>query len=266
MEVSLPCQPLSNRFYEINRGPPPVVPMNEARLSKKSAYRTHQCVYCALRPATVVEHIFAKKFFVLERRADLPTAPACEECNTKKSKLEMYLMSVMPFGCENIDGPDALAAAEPRLAKNPRLHRELIDGHSVRLGFRNGKIAPVMMTVPIEPDKVLQFFEYAAKGLMFWHWKASLQLKHKCKAHFLSGEGELRLNKLLSLKRTTRVNVNLGEGTYAYEGVQSQDAPELTVWKFQMMGSASLEVRPGLELRYVGVLTGSGKLVDSFIG
>ena len=122
------------------------------------------------------------------------------------------------------------------------------------------------MTLPIEPDKVLQFYEYATKGLMFSHWNSSLLPEHKCKAHFLSRGGELRLDMLLNTKRTNKVHVNLGEGTYEYEAVQSQDAAELTVWKFSLQGGANLGAGPNELVGHVGVLTGNNELAESFVG
>jgi hypothetical protein len=42
--------------------------------------------------------MFAREFFLTDRRAKFPKLPACETCNNVKSKLEHYLTAVPPFG------------------------------------------------------------------------------------------------------------------------------------------------------------------------
>ena len=42
--------------------------------------------------------MFAREFFLTDRRAQFPKLPACETCNNVKSKLEHYLTAVLPFG------------------------------------------------------------------------------------------------------------------------------------------------------------------------
>jgi len=45
------------------------------------------CVYCNSRPAVVPDHVFARKFFLLNKRGNLPQVPACDQCNNEKSRL-----------------------------------------------------------------------------------------------------------------------------------------------------------------------------------
>src|SRR5688500_6540735 len=72
-------------------------------LVKKHRLRDKVCVYCATKPAENEDHVFARQFFLESRRANLPKVPACLACNNEKSKLELYLVSVLPFGGLNID-------------------------------------------------------------------------------------------------------------------------------------------------------------------
>jgi hypothetical protein len=93
--------------------------------SKK--YKNKTCVYCAKEQASSTEdHIFAKEFFLENKRGNLPQVPACDACNNKKFELEHYLTSVLPFGGQHSDSIDNLSSKVPkRLRKNKPLHDKL---------------------------------------------------------------------------------------------------------------------------------------------
>jgi hypothetical protein len=89
------------------------------------------CVYCASAPASTMDHVFAREFFVVDRRANLPKVPACAACNGAKSQLEHYLTAVLPFGSQHADGLAHLSGMVPgRLARNQKLARRLSAGLS----------------------------------------------------------------------------------------------------------------------------------------
>src|SRR5580704_17162983 len=91
------------------------------------------CIYCNNAAAESSDHVVARKFFLVERRSDLPQAPACKRCNNRKSKLENYLMIVLPFGAKNADAAEILRKLVlPRLENkaNARLLRELQEGYA----------------------------------------------------------------------------------------------------------------------------------------
>jgi len=61
-------------------------------------FKNKLCVYCLKNPSTPTgDHIFAREFFMQDRRANLPKVPACKHCNNEKSQLEHYLTAVLPF-------------------------------------------------------------------------------------------------------------------------------------------------------------------------
>ena len=66
------------------------------------------CIYCGAA-AESSDHVLARKFFLVERRGDLPQAPACKRGNNRKSQLENYLMIVLPFGAKNADAAERVA-------------------------------------------------------------------------------------------------------------------------------------------------------------
>ena len=93
--------------------------------SKK--FRDKTCVYCGReRMASTGDHVVAREFCPGTARENLPKVPACVACNNAKSKLEHYVLAVLPMGSLL---PSAAAAiieqVGPRLAKNEALRRQL---------------------------------------------------------------------------------------------------------------------------------------------
>ncbi len=96
----------------------------------RKGYSGKTCAYCSREGVSKVrEHVICKEFFLEEDRGNLPMVPACEECNTAKSKLETYALTILPFGNRH---QDAEIYAEKNLArrlrKNPSLNREIAAG------------------------------------------------------------------------------------------------------------------------------------------
>jgi hypothetical protein len=65
-------------------------------MSKK--YINKPCAYCVGNLSSEADHVFARGFFLPDDRDNLPKVPTCRECNKKKSELEHYLTTVLPFG------------------------------------------------------------------------------------------------------------------------------------------------------------------------
>jgi hypothetical protein len=64
-------------------------------MSKK--FRGKKCVYCCAAVSVTADHVFARELFLKSRRANLPKVPACNACNQKKSVLEHYVTTLLPF-------------------------------------------------------------------------------------------------------------------------------------------------------------------------
>ena len=56
----------------------------------KHKFQGQACVYCGAESETS-DHFVGRKFFLVERRGDLPQVPACRRCNNRKSELEGYV-------------------------------------------------------------------------------------------------------------------------------------------------------------------------------
>jgi hypothetical protein len=147
------------------------------------------CVYCAAVPAATMDHVFAREFFLVDRRPNLPKVPACAACNGAKSSLEHYLTAVLPFGGQHADGLVHLTEMVPgRLAHNQKLARQLSEGLSTNVVL--GEATPAI-TIPIDPDKVGALFALIAKGLVWHHWQVLLPLdSFGVRAEMLSAAGE----------------------------------------------------------------------------
>jgi hypothetical protein len=131
-------------------------------------FKGKTCVYCAAALAATMDHVFAREFFIMDRRANLSKVPACQACNSAKSGLEHYLTAVLPFGGRHADGAAHLSGMVPgRLARNQKLARRISAELSIVVPDRD----TLAMTVPIDPEKIAELFALIAKGLLWHHWQ-----------------------------------------------------------------------------------------------
>ena len=202
------------------------------------------CVYCSERPAVTGDHVFAKEFFLLEDRRDLPQAPTCDACNNEKSTLEHYLTAVLPFGGRHHQARRNLVNLVPRrLAKNKPLWRQL--------KFRQTRSTEVIyavpyanMALPLNGAKACDLVALIARGLAWFHWKVHLQPGHISRSIFISDFGGEFFSKVFELNAANRVQNTLGNKTVSYAGVQAKDIPQLTVWRVQLYGGLKVTGDP----------------------
>lgn len=192
-------------------------------MSKK--YKGKLCVYCGEKPSTGGDHVFAREFFLPKHRTGLPQVPACDTCNGEKSELEHYLTTVLPFGGLHPGARDNLVTMVPkRLQKNTKLRARLLQGYT---GDK----------IPLESGRIEGLFALIAKGLLWHHWQAILRHDDQAAATVIHDAGLAFLDQhLFNMNPRDRVQADLGEGTFAYEGLQSTDCPHLTIWQFSMYG------------------------------
>jgi hypothetical protein len=236
-----------------------------ARAMAKKKLKNTICVYCATRPATTEDHVFARSFFLVARRGNLPKVPACEQCNKAKSDLEHYLATVLPFGGRHVDAAANLQGSAPRrLAKNQALHRKLAAGMSPGWTQEAGVYRPTS-TLPFEPENLAELFGFIARALAWHHWRALIRPTDVWVGGLNStGEGLLGL---WMAQATTRVIGDFGNGTFSYEGVQASDNPAMTIWIFSVYGGLRLSGDPDApheEASKIGAVTGSKRFMDQF--
>jgi len=188
-------------------------------------YKDKLCVYCGLRPSTGGDHVFAREFFLVAHRDSLPQVPCCDQCNGEKSALEHYLTTVLPFGGRHASAATNLQMMVPkRLERNARLLGRLREGYD---GTR----------IPLEKGQVEKLFVFITKGLLWYHWQVILGAGDCVAATVFRSEGVASLDHILSrLTPRNRVDVNLGDGTFVYEGRQTIDSPGSSLWRFAIYG------------------------------
>lgn len=195
------------------------------------------CVYCAGEGiSTTGDHVFARKFFPEGKRDGLPIVPACETCNNTKSKLEHYLTAILPFAGRHADSSFLLENAVPRrLAKNQKLHRDLIARATTVAAIENGQ--PVeSLAIPFESERLVSLFGFIARGLCAHHFGVVIPVGHEVEAVLLNPYFEPHFRKLFLLRARDRVDGSAGDGAFRYQGAQAVDDPALTMWRFQAFG------------------------------
>jgi hypothetical protein len=223
-------------------------------MSKQHVGKT--CVYCGVAPAATMDHVFAREFFPIERRANLPKVPACAACNSVKSRLEHYLTAVLPFGGTH---PDALVAlgemVPPRLERNAKLKDALSAGHRQESMMQNGIIVPAM-TLPFDSERAADLFRFITQGLLYHHFRVTLdRKKHGVWAGFLNAEGEQIHRNVLAKDCRERIRGDVGNGAFVYEGAQGTDFPEMSIWIFKIYGGLKTSGDPD-EREIIGGLMG----------
>jgi hypothetical protein len=205
------------------------------------AYRGKTCAYCAKEEASsTADHVFARQFFPVEQRGNLPIVAACAPCNQAKSQLEHYLATVLPFGGRHVDSSAMLENEVPRrLARNKRLHRELAAGR-VPVLLKEGEETSETFGVPFDSDRFRKLFAYIARGLAMHHWQVVIPSSHVVESVILNPVYEPEFRRLFLLCARQRVNGSVGGGAFLYQGAQAVDDAALTMWRFQAFGGVMM--------------------------
>jgi hypothetical protein len=225
-------------------------------VSKK--FKCKACAYCG-GPSTCPDHVIARGFFLPEDRDDLPQVPVCDVCNGKKSALETVLMAVLPFGARHASSGKTLQELVPRrLKKNRRLHRQLGEQQGRVWTKTDAGLIVQTMTLPVDAERLLDLFKWITKGLVWFHWHVRLTDEHDVTAVTLTAAGEPIFEQYLGHPSSRRVERDIADGTFRYEGVQAYDVPEATMWRFSMYGGIWFgdPKVPGEVASRIGVMTG----------
>lgn len=209
-------------------------------MSKKFKGKT--CVYCGTpKSSQTGDHIFAREFFLHERRNNLPKVPACERCNREKKGSEDYLITVLPFGGRHIDAFKNLEKmGSRRLEKNLKLARLIVHGRE-NIWVKENSLFRPSMKIPFDFSKLKELFCFIIKGLMWHHFAILLSSDTPIRAGCLTNEYEQLFNKLFQGNAKQRIEVDLGNGTIQYEGAQGADNHnQFSIWKFTVYGGVKL--------------------------
>ena len=227
-------------------------------MSGSKKYKGRQCAYCGVTDATTADHIFAREFFLVEDRADLPQVPACSSCNDEKSRLEHYLTALLPFGARRGASRRNLVEMVPqRLVRNARLHRNLRDNWGKAWAKEGGAYVRTS-TLPVDAEKVIDLFRRVVRGLVSFHWGTYLTGEDDVTVVAFTTAGEEYFDGLFALNVAARVRRDVGRGTFKYEGAQAADSPRITVWRIEAYGGLKFgdPSVPGEHASRIGALTG----------
>jgi hypothetical protein len=228
-------------------------------VSKK--FKGRPCVYCSTSASDTVDHVFAQEFFLPEHQQDLPKVPACGLCNNKKSWLEHYLISVLPFGGRDAEAAAALRSRAPRrLAKNRKLQRQLASTVEPTWVREGGGLFQPTFTIVFDGLKLEEYLRYVARGLAWHHWKTYLCPEDDVKVMFLPEAPELQ-RWFRNMDVARRISNSLGSDAVQYEGVQATESVQQMVWVVSMYGGVQLsmdgrEVNLGATLGRWWIMTG----------
>jgi hypothetical protein len=202
--------------------------------SKK--YHGKACSYCD-RPGISIapDHVLARKFCLEEDRQDLPQVPVCGECNTKKSALETYALTVLPLGSRHVDARKySEENVGRRLQHNAHITSSLrLNSSGVWEQATDGLLIPVY-SLELDQDKIRELVGFIVRGLFRFHYGEPLNSKWIADATIIRPEGEEVVFKTISEQFGPfgeRVSANLGRGTFIYQGYRSHRLKWISVWR-----------------------------------
>lgn len=231
-------------------------------MSKK--YKGKLCVYCAEKTATTADHVVAREFFDIKRRANLPKVPACVECNNLKSQIEHYLISVLPFGSNHISAQEIFtSSAEKRLNRNLKLKRHLSDEKSKKWTQYGSNLYTLNTQLPVNPKAIIRLFEYIAQGLLFNHTKVVLGLDYFVNAVPITDDGYKQFHaRFIGDEKVGVVSGSLANGGFSYTGRYVGEYPEMSVWFMKLYDGIKLIDKEGNDSsNHIFALTGHNRIL-----
>ncbi len=206
--------------------------------SKKFKGKT--CAYCCReRASEAKEHVIAREFVLTRYRDNLPAVPTCKVCNATKSALETYALAVLPFGSMLPHGEEYIQAnMERRLAKHPKLRRELSRGASREWIRQNGLMVPVL-TVPLDHHRINALIAMIVRGLFNYEYGFPLRTHWDVQVTtFLPTAEAALMPKFLDAlgPAPEKVEGAVGDGTLKYTAWHSRWCKYWSLWQLTMFG------------------------------
>ncbi len=199
--------------------------------------------------------------FQLRHRNNIPKVPACKKCNNEKSKIEHYLLSVLPFGGTHNDAKEMLTIdALKRLKKNQKLFTSLRSEWGYCYIPQESKVLEKRMHVNFDPNMLHTFIGFVSLGLTFHHWGLYLPRDHEIKAFTPSPSGMRFIERLFGFRAAHTTNETLGNNTVRYKGACSGNQEFLSVWAVQLLGGMTVATKNQAHVfknSYVAVISGT---------
>jgi hypothetical protein len=228
--------------------------------SKKFKGKT--CAYCCReRASEAKEHVIAREFVLTRYRDNLPAVPTCRPCNAKKSALETYALAVLPFGSLLPHSQEYLLGnMERRLAKHPKLKRELGIGASREWIRQNGLMVPVL-TMPLEHERIDALIAMIVRGLFNYEYGFPLRAHWVVRVtNFLPTAEAALMPKFIDAMGPAPEKVErvVGDGTVTYAAWHSRWCRYWSVWRLTMFGGLQVggdEDAPGMAFDHWSAIT-----------
>jgi len=232
--------------------------------SKK--YKNKTCVYCRNALSCTADHVFPREIFLKHQRNLLPKVPSCSRCNGEKSKLEHYLLSVLPFGATHSHAHQAISVdVKRRLEKNTKLHNKLRREYGYGYAPGQGKILEKTLSLKFDGEILHKFISFVGLGLLWHHWEKCLPLDCSFYTFTPSPTGMNLVSKLFNFQTPYRVNVKLGGNTVRYKGVMSDKDECMSVWAVQLLGGITISTLNQSHIfknSFVTMITGSQNIIN----
>lgn len=206
--------------------------------SKK--YKGKTCAYCGkLKSSTTGDHIIARGFLLAKHRDNLPAVPACAECNTSKSKLETYLMQVLPLGANHTDAKETSDILMPKRAQNQAntVLRNLLNSpdENAQLFDMEGK-AHERVLMYVDANILEDWCGMIACGLAFFHWKI-VTPDYNIETIPLTFEKERALISFAERNDGSGYAENtIGNNAFSYLGFRELNHGRSSVWILRLYG------------------------------
>ncbi len=213
------------------------------------SFNGRACAYCgSTAKPTIAEHVVARKFFAIRDRDRLPKVAGCEECNTRKSELERYALTVLPFGSRLETAASYLEDHMPgRLKGNQHTHREINRTAERMWEVRGDGLTLPTMGFSIDTDQLRQLFNFIITGLFAYEFRTILPPRWFADTQIIDTDGEIRLGlnmgRFMGASPIT-VHRNLGQGTFPYHVTRSSVMTHFSIWQFYVFGGAALTGDP----------------------
>lgn len=210
-------------------------------MAKSKKYIGKLCVYCRDAVSTTADHVFPREMFQISQRHMLPKVPSCNECNNKKSQIEHYLLSVLPFGATHQNAKQALSVdVRKRLVKNKKLHNEIREGFGDSYIRVSETTIEKRLRVKFDSEQLHEFISYVGLGLNWHYWEQYLPNNYSFVSFTPSPTGMEFITGLFNLSSNLRVNELLGEDTVRCKGIMSEVDSGISVWGVQLLGGMTV--------------------------
>lgn len=198
-------------------------------------FRGESCAYCAKGISTPTgDHVLPRSLVPPDLRANLPKVPCCERCNNRKSRIEHYITTVLPFGGRHPRAPETLEAVQTRLARNRPLAHEL----ATSMRRHVAEDGSVVQSLLIRTEMIEAFADDLVRGLSFHHWGDRLTDRGEYFSALLHPEADKILLRQVGALNGQTVEGDLADGHFRYSAKRAPSDPIFALWRIEFLGGA----------------------------